>query len=217
MLRSRSLLFLLALCCLPPTARAADDALAPGIYADPDPAAVVWYPAPGNRGKYRELLNKEVQRHPRNVVARVQRAYLLDRAGNHERAQRDYEAALDASAPDSLERRHILWSRGWSRYDMGDIAGALADWRESVRLHGGHPSWVAYTFALAYWTQDDKPRALAWYDAAAASKQEWSTEAGMTDNTRHWRPEQRERIQALFEHWNAARAQPVDPAGHASG
>lgn len=42
------------------------------------------------------------------------------------------------------------------------------------------------------------------------------TEAGMTDRTSHWRPEQRERIRALFEHWNALRTQSVVPAPVAS-
>jgi len=212
MTRGRSLLLFLMLSCLLPTAQAADDQLPQGPYTDADPAAIAWHPGPGNRGKYRERLNREIQKHPRNVVARVQRAYLLDRAGDHARAQRDYDAALEVAAPGGPQHRHILWSRGWSRYDMGDIAGALGDWRESARYHGGRPGWVAYSFALAYWTQGDKPQALAWYDAAVASHAEWGTEAGMTGRTRHWRPEQRERIRALFDAWNAARTPLVDPA-----
>ena len=209
MIGSRPLLLFLVLSCLLPTAWAGDDAPQPGVYADRDPAAIMWRQAPGNQGKYRGLLNKVLQRHPRNVVARVERAYLLDRAGDHERARRDYDAALEAASPGGLEHRHILWSRGWSRYDMGDIGGALEDWRECVRLHGGRPSWVAYTFALAYWTAGDREQALAWYEAAVASNKDWETEAGMKDSTSHWRPEQRERIRALFEAWNAGRQQPV--------
>lgn len=203
MIGSRSLLLLLLLFCAVSAARAGDDALTPGIYAEEDPAAVAWHPPPGQQAKFRELLNKELRRHPRNVVARVHRAYLLDRAGSHERAQRDYDAALEAAAPQGLEHRHILWSRGWSRYDMGDVTGALGDWRECVRQHGGRPHWVAYTFALAYWTLDDRAQALAWYEAAVASNKEWGTEAGMTERTKRWRPEQRERMEALFRHWDA--------------
>lgn len=213
----RSLLLSLLLSCLLPTAWAGDEAATPGIHADEDPAAVAWHPPPGQQGRYRGLLNTELQRHPRNVVARVHRAYLLDRAGDHERAQRDYDAALEAATPQGTEHRHILWSRGWSRYDMGDVAGALQDWRECMRLHGGRPHWVPYTFALAYWTQGDSAQALAWYAAAVASNNKWGTEAGMTDRTRHWRPEQRERMQALFKAWNAAAARPDVPVPVASG
>ena len=198
---SRSLLLVLMLSCLLPAAQAADDAVTPGLYTDADPAAVAWPPAPGGRGRYRELLNVELQRHPRNVVARVHRAYLLDRAGDHERARRDYDAALAAAAPNGPQHRHVLWSRGWSRYDMGDVAGALVDLRESVRQHGGRPFWAAYTFALAYWTQNDVAKALAWYDAAVDSNAEWGTKAGMEDGISHWQPEQRERMRALFEAW----------------
>lgn len=207
-----SLLLLLVLSCLPPAARADDDAPAPGIYADVDPAAVASHPPPGRRGRFRELLNQELQRHPGNVSARVHRAYLLDRAGDHVRAQRDYDAALAAAAPGGPEHRHVLWSRGWSRYDLGDVSGALADWREAARLHGGRPRWVPHTFALAYWTQDDQAQALAWYAAAVASNAEWGTEAGMADRTSHWRPAQRERMRALFDAWSAGRTQAAAPA-----
>lgn len=210
-MRMRSLRLSLLLSCLLPVAWAGD-AATPGLHADDDPAAVAWQAPPGQKAKFRELLNAELRRHPRNVSARVHRAYLLDRAGDHERAQRDYDAALEAASPNGLEHRHVLWSRGWSRYDMGDVPGALQDWRECVRLHGGRPYWTPYTFALAYWTQGDSAQALAWYAAAVASNSKWGTEAGMTDKTRHWRPEQRERMQALFEAWSATAAQPVELA-----
>lgn len=212
---SRSLHLLLLLLCLVPAVLAADHDVISGPYTDADPAAVAWRPAPGNRGRYRQLLDTELQRHPRNVAARVHRAYLLDRAGDHERARRDYAAALDAAVPNGLEHRHILWSRGWSRYDMGDVAGALDDWRESVRLHGGRPFWAPYTLALAYWTLDDRAQALAWYAAAVDSNAQWGAEAGMEDRTRQWRPEQRERMRALFEAWagtgDDARSEPAVP------
>ncbi|MFP7721767.1 hypothetical protein [Lysobacter sp. A3-1-A15] len=58
---------------------------------------------------------------------------------------------------------------------MGDVAGALDDSRESVRQHGGRPSRAAYTFALTYWTQDDRPQPLAWYEAAVESNAQWGT------------------------------------------
>lgn len=202
---SLCLLLVLAFIAVP-AASAGDDAVVPGLYADDDPAAKAWQPLPGHRGKFRGLLNRELQINPRNVVARVHRAYLLQHAGEHERAKRDYGAALEAASPQGLEYRHILWSRGWASYDMGDVAGALEDWRECARLHGGHPFWVAYTFALAYWTLDDRPQALAWYDAAVAANKQWGTEAGMVDRINHWRPAQRERMKALFNAWEAGRS-----------
>ena len=213
MIRSAVLLCCLALlAACSPSAWAGDEAVTPGLYADDDPAAKAWQAPPGQKTKFRELLNAELRRHPRNVSARVHRAYLFDRAGDHAQARRDYDAALEAATPGGPEHRRVLWSRGWSRYDMGDVPGALRDWRECVRLHGGRPYWVPYTFALAYWTQGDSAQALAWYSAAAASHEPWGSEAGMSDKTRHWRPEQRERMQALFKAWSAAEAQPVEPA-----
>lgn len=202
----RALSLFLLLSSMASPAWAAQDSLSPGIYVDKDPAAIAAHPLPGRQGRFRELLNVELQRHPNNVSARIHRAYLLDRAGDHARAQRDYEAALEAAPAGSVERRHVLWSRGWSRYDMGDVPGALEDWRECADQHGGRPYWVAYTFALAYWTRGDKPQALAWYAAAVASNGEWGSKAGMVEKTRHWRPEQRERMRALFQAWSAPAA-----------
>ncbi|SKA11872.1 tetratricopeptide repeat protein [Novilysobacter spongiicola] len=211
----RRLVLFLMLGCLSPVTWAADDTATSGLWVHEDPSAIAWQPPPGHNSRWRELLNHELRRNPRNVSARIHRAYLLDRAGDHERARRDYDAALEAAPPQSPELRHILWSRGWSRYDMGDLAGALEDWQESVRLHGGRPFWVPYTFALTYWTQGDVEQAMKWYQAAVGASKDWSTEAGMKDRISHWRPEQRERMQALFAFWSAGAGPAVDPAAAA--
>lgn len=172
-------------------------------YVDPDPAAsYLGYP-PGGRVRFRSMIQAALQKNPRNVSALVQRAHLYGEMGDRERELRDYDAALGASEPASPQRRHVHWSRGWSRYDQGDIEGALSDWAEAERLHGGRPAWVTYTRALAYWTVGDHATALHWYALAASGYPEWGTDEGMEQRIRYWSKPQQARMRALYAHWKA--------------
>ncbi len=79
-----------------PAAKAAGYAVAPGLHPRRSRDGRVAYRAP-EPGKCRELLATEFQRHPRNLLLRVRRASLFDRAGDRGRARCDYDLALDSA------------------------------------------------------------------------------------------------------------------------
>ncbi len=179
-------------------------------YADADPAASYIKPAPGNRAQFRLQLNTALRRNPDNPVLLVQRAYLHARGGQHAAAAHDYDPAIRASAPDSAERRNVLWSRGWMRYETGDAAAALEDWTQALRLHGGHPYWGGYTLALAYWTLGERELAFAWYDKAVQFDEKWRDAAAIEDIIRNWRDPQHAAMLALQAAWRDDR-RPLSP------
>jgi tetratricopeptide (TPR) repeat protein len=144
-------------------------------------------------------------------VALTHRAYLFNDMGDAQRAVRDFDAALAASEPGSVQARHVHWSRGWARYDTGDVNGALADWNESARLHGGKPYWLPYTSALGYWTLGDAESALRWFGIAAASRPEWVTDEGVREKTRYWSKQQQAGMWGLYQAWKAGPARSSPP------
>lgn len=172
-----------------------------GLYQDADNAANAIRPPPGMKGKYREYLTQVIQQNPHNVAARVARAYQLKNAGALDRAHEDLDLAAVDAVPGSPQAQHVLWSRGWVNYDLGNYAGALDDWAKEVDVHGGSPFWAAYSFALLYWTVDDHDTAMAWYDAAVASDADWGTDGGVAAHTEHWRAAQKDAMQAAFAEW----------------
>lgn len=186
-------------------------------YVDEDLAAVGYHARPGGKARFRAQLNAAIQRNPRDVEALVQRAYILHNAGDDKRARRDFDAALGAAAPGSDMERRVLWSRGWFAYDDGDATSALRDWQRAVQLHGGHPFWASYTYALAYWTLGQRDEALEWFDAAVIAMPEWGTEEGFARRIQHWKPEQRERMRALFEAWKQRSPATAGPASSGMG
>ena len=186
---------------------AADSTASIVVYRDRDPAAMGYQARPGQKNKLRNAVRRTLQKDPQNVAALSQRAYWHAESGEIEAAQRDYEAAIAASADNPANRARVLWSRGWSHYGQGDVPGALADWSQAERLHGGHPFWVPYTYAVAYWTLGDRDRALAWYDVAVASRSAWGDEGGMKDLTRHWNDREKEQLLALFAAWQDSRSE----------
>ena len=185
---------------------AADSQGSTAIYRDRDPAAMGYHARPGQKNKLRNAVRRTLKKDPQNVAALSQRAYWHAESGDIESAQRDYEAAMAASTDNPANRARVHWSRGWSRYGQGDVPGALADWSQAERLHGGHPFWVPYTYALAYWTLGDQDRALTWYDVAVASNPSWGDEAAMKKRSSFWKDREKEKLQALFAAWQESRS-----------
>lgn len=177
----------------------------PDPYNDRDESARAVKPKPGARAHFRKELNATLSRDPDNVVALTLRGYLFVRSGDEMRARRDYERALTAASYGSPSHRQALWSFGWALYDMQDIDGALRVWELCARLHGGRPSWVPYTYALAYWTRRDTASALAWYDAAVRSDPRRGDAASLVELVAHWRPAQRKEMISLFDAWVAGK------------
>ena len=170
-------------------------------YADPDPAASYLPIPPGRRSAFRKMVNAAIQKNPRNSVALSHRAHLFAEGDDPLRAKRDFDAALETVGDDDVYRRNVLWSRGWVNYDLGAVDVALADWGGAEELHGGHPYWVTYTYALAYWTMGSGELALQWFDATVRAIPVWGTDAGFEQKIKHWRPQQQAQMRALFAEW----------------
>lgn len=177
-----------------------------GVYDDEDPAAMHLQAPPGMRSQLRARVNAALAKNPRNAPALVHRAYFFLQSGDVDRAMRDFDAAVLAAEPGSVYERNVLWSRGWANYDLGRYQETLQDWQRAARLHGGHPYWLGYSYALLYWTTGEQDAALAWFDAAVAATPEWGTREGLADKTKFWNPVQRERMQAMFAAWQGGRA-----------
>lgn len=171
------------------------------LYADPDPAASYLPIPPGRRAAYRKMVNAAIQKNPRNSVALSHRAYLFADGDDPVRAKRDFDAALEYAGQDDVYKRNVLWARGWVNYDLGSTDVALADWGRAEQLHGGHPYWVTYTYALAYWTMGSEALALQWFDATVRAIPEWGRDSGFEQKIKHWRPHQQAQMRALFAEW----------------
>lgn len=172
-------------------------------YTDPDPAASYLVIAPGRRAAHRKMINAAIQKNPHNSVALSHRAYLFAQGDDPVRAKRDFDAALEYAGPDDVYRRNVLWSRGWVNYDLGSVDVALADWGRAEQLHGGHPYWVTYTYALAYWTMGSRELALQWFDATVRAIPAWGTDSGFEQKIKHWRPHPKAQMRALFAEWRS--------------
>ena len=190
-------------------AAAAEDVAMAGtpVYRDRDPAALGLHTRPGSRNKLRHAVERTLKKDPQNVAALSQRGYWHAEEGEDELARQDYDAAMAASADNPANRARVHWSRGWSRYGRGDIAGAIDDWHQAEVLHGGKPYWVPYTYAVAYWTLGDRDRALVWYDVAVASNARWGEKSDMKKLTSHWRDGEKQQLHALFAAWQGSREQ----------
>lgn len=174
---------------------------AAALYIDPDPAAS-YVPIPaGRRAAHRNRINAALQKNHRNSVALSHRAYLFAEGDDPVRAKRDFDAALEYAGVDPVFRRNVLWSRGWVNYDLGSVDVALQDWGMAQQLHGGHPYWISYTYALGYWTMGSRELALQWFDAAVRAIPEWGTDSGFEQRIKHWRPRQQTQMRALFAEW----------------
>lgn len=173
------------------------------LYADPDPAASYLLIPPGKRSAFRKGVNAAIQKNPRNSVALSHRAYLFADGDDPVRAKRDFDAALEYSGQNDIFRRNVLWSRGWVNYDLGSVDVALQDWGKAEQLHGGHPYWVTYTYALGYWTMGSRDLALQWFDATVRAIPEWGTDSGFEQKIKHWRPQQQAQMRALFAEWRS--------------
>ncbi len=89
-----------------------------------------------------------------------------ERAAGEER----YQHAVKAAGKNAEKLRHVLWSRGWARLYSGDNEGALLDWRDAAKLHGGKPEWYPHTLALAYWRAGQRSVGMQWFEASEISR-----------------------------------------------
>jgi tetratricopeptide (TPR) repeat protein len=167
-------------------------------YGDSDAAARSIGPRAGDKAAWRRHLNAVIQKYPRDVVALTGRAHVRTLAGDFEGANEDYLRALANADPKSSDHRHILWSLGWSQFNIGDDASALDYWAKAEQQHGGAPYWVPYTVALSYWRLGKKEIALGYYQLAVLNNADWGTIDGVKKMTRHWKPMEKKVHSELF-------------------
>ncbi|WP_334131642.1 tetratricopeptide repeat protein [Silanimonas lenta] len=191
--------------------------VAPADRLDADPAAR-YIPLPINvppgsaQIQRLRLVERALRRHPDHPALLRERAFIRYKRGEVDAAEADYARALQVAGDDALLRRHVLWSQGWSRFDAGNDASALAVWREAVALHGGEPFWWPYTAALAEWRLGRRDEAVALYGRAVRGMPEWGSEDGFTLRTRHWPEQQFSVASAVFRAWQAQKAAAVAAA-----
>jgi tetratricopeptide (TPR) repeat protein len=152
------------------------------------------------------LIERALRRHPDHPALLRERAFIRYKRGEVDAAEADYARALQVAGDDALLRRHVLWSQGWSRFDAGNDASALAVWREAADLHGGQPFWWPYTAALAEWRLGRRNEAVALYDRAVRGMPVWGTEEGFIARTRYWPEHQFATATAVFQAWQARKA-----------
>ena len=187
----------------------ASPAVAAADQLDPDPAAS-YFPLPitlprGSAVIQRlRLVERGLRRYPDHPALLRERAFLRYQRGEIDAAEADYARALQVAGLDPPLRRHVLWSQGWSRFDAGHDASALAVWREAAALHGGQPFWWPYTAALAEWRRGQRDEAVRLFDRAVRGMPEWGTEEGFTARTRHWPDHQFAAASAVFQAWRTS-------------
>ena len=194
------------ICLVAPTPAHALNSVEPpsaSAFEDEDGSAIAFRPPPGRATEFRKMLNHEIQMHPKNVIAFTHRAYFYIRTGNNDEAVRDFDHALQVADYGSALHRQVLWAYGWALYDLDRVEEALQAWRLCVKLHGGNPFWVPYSYSLAYWTAGERDAALAWYSTAVRSNAQWGNQAGVSERIARWRPHQKEQMQAMFDFWIA--------------
>ena len=170
-------------------------------YSDRDPAAIATGPRQGDKAAWRRHLNQVVQRNPKDIFALANRGYLRTLAGDFEGANEDYTRALALADPKTASYRHILWSLGWSYFNLGNDIAALDFWGQAERQHGGAPYWVPYTVALSYWRLGKKDIALVYYDLAVKNNADWGSKEGVHKMTHHWKPAEKKLHAELFSEY----------------
>lgn len=172
-----------------------------GVYADPDPMAVAPQRLKMESPETLELIEAMIIALPEDARPVMQYGFAEAVAGNADATRTAYEDAIGL-APNPQIERHVRWSYGWALSLLDDHAGAIGQWQQAAELHGGRPFWLPYSMAVVLWQAGEQEQALAWYQRAAeAAPQFWASAAGVARFTRHWRPVQKETINAVFAAW----------------
>ena len=96
----------------------------------------------------------------------------------------------------------MYWNYGWALFAGGEARGAISQWMQAERLHGGRPEWVPTTYAMGLWAAGEKDLALQFYRAAVRSfPRRWGVAAGVQEATRGWTPKQKLTIEQVYAAW----------------
>lgn len=171
-------------------------------YVDEDPAAIAVVIVDPSRSDLMQRLD-QLAREPKNAwKAHAQRGFQYGLRGQREKLAGDFAAAAQELPNDPFAPRILAWQHGWALFEAGDYAGAIARWQDAERAHGGHPSWVPYTYAVALWRMGRRDEALAYYAAAARSAPDrWGSKAGLERIARKWNKAELTAANELYEAW----------------
>jgi hypothetical protein len=110
-------------------------------------------------------------------------------------------ASYAGGRPDVM--RHVYWSWGWARLALGDAREALVHWQNAARLHGGAPSWLPYSNAVALWRLGQRDLALAWFEAAVRSQPGLATREGVDALAATWQDDERRTLEEVADAYAA--------------
>jgi tetratricopeptide (TPR) repeat protein len=171
-------------------------------YGEDDPAAVAPKRVDPTDNRSRKMFEQVLQYDPENVTARIQNAELLISRGVRQRGLDEYAYALRLAGTDEKKLRTVYWNYGWALFAGGEARGAISQWMQAERLHGGRPEWVPTTYAMGLWAAGEKDLALQFYRAAVRSfPRRWGVAAGVQEATRGWTPKQKLTIEQVYAAW----------------
>jgi tetratricopeptide (TPR) repeat protein len=171
-------------------------------YGMDDPAAVAPKRIDANDNLGRQTLEQILQYDPENVNARIQNAELLIARGMRQRGLDEYVYALRLAESDPLKLRTVYWNYGWALFRVGEARGAITQWQQAERMHGGQPIWVPTTYAVGLWVAGEKELALQFYKAAVRSNpRRWGEASGLKESTANWGANEKAAVDAVYAAW----------------
>lgn len=156
---------------------------------------------PGD-SRARKTHEQILQYDPENVTARMQNAELLIARGMRQRGLDEYAYALRLAGTDQKKLRTVHWNYGWALYRVGEARGAISQWMEAEKLHGGRPTWAPTTYAIGLWKAEQRELAVQFYKSAVRSNpRRWGEASGLKEATRTWSADQKLAIEAVYAAW----------------
>ena len=172
------------------------------FYGDDDPAAVAPKAIDPTDNRARQTLEQILQYDPENVNARLQNAELMIARGMKQRGLDEYAYALRLAGSNEKLLRTVHWNYGWALYGVGEARGAISQWMQAEKLHGGHPQWAPTTYAIGLWAANEPALAISFYKSAVSSNpRRWGEAAGLKESTRDWTPVQKQAIETVYAEW----------------
>ncbi len=183
-----------------------------GLYADADPAARAPRDLDIANPATLASLDAAIALDSNNVQARIDRAYIWTLTGRRIEGLAEFARAQAIAPQGRAMQRRAYWSEGWAMYQLAEYTAAVRAWRRAEQLHGGAPSWVAPTYAVALWSAGDRDAALRWYDTAAKSApSDWLTRDGLDTSIRFWREAEGRAMRELFAAFEQRSNEPAVP------
>jgi tetratricopeptide (TPR) repeat protein len=122
--------------------------------------------------------------------------------GMKQRGLDEYAYTLRLAGSNEKLLRTVHWNYGWALYAVGEARGAISQWMQAEKLHGGHPQWAPTTYAIGLWAAGEQALALTFYKSAVRSNpRRWGEASGLKESTRDWRADQKQAIETVYAEW----------------